>query len=370
MTKKQSIATDDVYVAIMAGGGGTRLWPLSRRSQPKHVLPLFNGKSLYELTLDRLEGLVPRDHILVITSSLQKAMLRKLDKRLSRHNFIVEPQPKGTASVAAVASYAAKSINPEAVLAVLPSDHMISSTTKFQEHFVSACEVARNNHLVTLGIQPAYPATGYGYIQQGKSMGQFSNKAAFLIKQFREKPTLRDAEKMLKAGNYYWNSGMFFWKAKQFIHEFDVHMPVQSKIISEISNKWSGRARFDLDKNDWSKLIPETVDYGVMEKSRNAAILPAEGLGWNDLGSWESFFEIENIELNANIILKGKTVSRESKRVLVYSDNSDKLISLIGVSDLVVVDTKNVLLVCRKQDSQKIKEIVKTLQESNEKDYL
>ncbi len=370
MPKKQYRATHDVYVAIMAGGGGTRLWPLSRRSQPKHVLPLFDGKSLFELTLDRLEGLVPRDHILVITSGSQKAKLRYLDKRLSRQNFIVEPQPKGTASVAAVASYAAKSINPEAVLALLPSDHIITSTTQFQELFFSACEVARNNHLVTLGIQPAYPATGYGYIQQGKSMGLFSNKEAFLINQFREKPTLLDAKKMLKAGNYYWNSGMFFWKAKQFIREFDEHMPDQSKIISEIAKNWSGRARFELDRKNWEKLIPETVDYGVMEKSTNAAFLPAEGLGWNDLGSWESFFEIEKDDLNANINLKGKTVSRESKRVLVYSENSDKLISLIGVSDLVIVDTKNILLVCRKQDSQKIKEIVKSLQESNKTDYL
>src|SRR3990172_5491433 len=349
------------YAVIMAGGGGTRLWPLSRKARPKQMLRLLEERSLFQTSVERLKGLFPPERILVVTVAEQAAILREQSPSIPTENFLLEPMPRGTASVIGFAGIVLRQRDPQAVMAVLTSDHFIGNEQGFRDLLRTAYKVARDGHLVTLGITPTYPATGYGYIQQGVKLGDYGGREAYRVIRFKEKPDEEHAREMLAAGDHAWNSGMFVWRVEQILDEFADQMPELHLQLSEIGEAWGTSAQAETLARVWPQIKPETIDYGIMEGSINAAVIPAGNLQWNDVGSWDSLFDVLPGDAQGNIVMGGQHIGLDTRQSLVYVNQEHPLIVTIGVEDLVVVDTGDVLLVCRKDQAQKVRHIVSQL---------
>lgn len=354
------------YAVIMAGGGGTRLWPLSRKMRPKQMLRLIDERSLFETTIQRLEGVFPPERILVVTVVDQAETLRAQSPQIPAENFLLESAPRGTASVVGLAAVALAQRDPEAVMAVLTADHYIGDVERYRHLLRTACQVALDGYLVTLGIAPTYPATGFGYIQRGASLGLYNGLNVYRVERFVEKPDEVQAQRYCEAGDYSWNSGMFVWQVARIQAEIARQMPVLSETLAEIAHTWGTPDQAATLERLWPRIKPQTIDYGVMEGADRVAVIPAEGLGWSDIGSWESLFEVLPTDQQGNIIIGGQHMGVETSRSLVYVDQEHRLIVTIGVEDLVVVDTGDVLLVCHKDQAQKVRQVVNQLNEINQ----
>ncbi len=354
------------YAVIMAGGGGTRLWPLSRQSRPKQMLRLLEQRSLFQMAVDRLNGLFDPQHILVVTVAEQVAELQEQCPQIPKENYLVEPAPRGTASVVGLAAVALYQRDPKAVMAVLTSDHYIGNQEWFQSLLRVALEVAENNYLVTLGITPTYAATGYGYIQHGQVLGRFSGVDVYHVARFKEKPDELQAQLMLATGDHTWNSGMFVWKAQRILDEIARQMPELSAALTHIAGNWNTPEREQVLAAEWSNLKVETIDYGIMEGARDVAVIPAGSLRWSDVGSWDSLFDVLPADSNGNIVMGGRHFGLDTRQSLVYVNQEHRLIVTIGVRDLVVVDTGDVLLICRKDEAQKVRHVVNLLKENGD----
>lgn len=361
---------NDYYAVIMAGGGGTRLWPLSRKAFPKQMVPLFDGKTLFEIAVERLDGFFDPNHIFVVTIAEQVKALSELAPQLPVENFLIEPMPKGTAAVIAMASASIKKLNPQAVMAVLTADHFIKNVDAFHQSLTAAYHIAKADVLVTLGIKPTFPATGYGYIENGSQFNNSSNIEAFQVNAFFEKPSEDRAKEFLINGKYNWNSGMFIWKVDNILNDISHYMPELSETIQRLTpmldQDHSAKEFVEL----WASITPQTIDYGIMEKSDRVVVLPADSLGWNDLGSWDSMFEVLTADKNGNIIINAKHVGMKTDGTLVYSNSHDQLVVTLGVKNMIVVVTPETVLVCPRGDSQQIKELVQFLKENHYTHYL
>ncbi len=357
---------ENYYAVIMAGGGGTRLWPLSRAAQPKQMLKLIGERSLFQIAVERLAGEFPAERILVVTIADQVNDLREQAPQIPLENFIIEPMPRGTASVIGLAGIVLQERHPEAVMAVLTADHFIGNVEKFLRLLRAAYLVARDGYLVTLGIEPTTPATGYGYIQQGELIGKYDHLNVYKALRFREKPSRALAEEMLAGGDHAWNSGMFVWQVGQIMAEFEHQMPELAARLSRISRERGEADYEEVLRNEWSAIEAETIDYGIMEGASKVAVIPAEGLRWNDVGSWDSLFEVFEPDQDGNIVLGGQFIGEDTQGSLVFNDPGQRLIVTIGVDNLVIVDTGDVLLVCKKNDAQKVRQIVEQLRENGE----
>lgn len=363
------------YAVIMAGGGGTRLWPLSRRARPKQMLAVLGGDTLFQATVARLQGLFDPTQIFVVTVEEQAAALQQQAPQIPQQNYLLEPAPRGTASVVGLAAIALKQRDPEAVMAVLPSDHFVRNVARFQQLLRAAYEVAQEGFLVTLGITPTYPATGYGYIQRGEPLGTYEGLAAYRVERFKEKPPREQAEAMLAQGGHSWNSGMFVWRVETILAEIRRQMPELYAGLREIERAWATPDRDQVIQKVWPALKTETVDYGVMEGARQVAVIPAEGVGWSDVGSWESLFEILTPDEDGNLHFGGKHISLDSEGVLVYATDLvgsevERLIVTIGARDLIVVDTGDVMLICSRDQAQRVRDVVRQLRDQGEDRYL
>jgi mannose-1-phosphate guanylyltransferase len=358
---------DHYYAVIMAGGGGTRLWPLSRRSRPKQLLSLFDDRSLFQIAVSRLEGLFSFERILVVTVEAQAAMLRAQVPEIPAENYIIEPLPRGTASVVGLAAIALRQRDPQAVMAILTSDHYMGNEYRFRILLESAHAVAQDGYLVTLGIEPTFPATGYGYIQRGEFLGRFQKLDVYKVQRFKEKPTEDAAKEMLRSGDHAWNSGMFAWRVDTILEEFKRQMPQLDQALAEIDQAWNTSERLDVINRLWPEVKNETIDYGIMEGAQNVAVIPAAGLGWSDVGSWDSLFDVLPGNQQGNIVIGGEHIEIDTQNSLIYVNQPHRLIVTIGVEDLVVVDTGDVLLVCRKDQAQKVRQVVDQLKESGQK---
>ncbi|MGB9521683.1 MAG: mannose-1-phosphate guanylyltransferase, partial [Anaerolineales bacterium] len=317
------------YAVIMAGGGGTRLWPLSRQSRPKQLLPIIEQRSLFQMAVDRLDGLFTPDHILVVTVPSQIADLHEQCPYLPMENFLVEPQPRGTASVIGLAAVALSKRDPDAIMAVLTSDHYIGNQEWFQKLLKVAATVAQKNYLVTLGITPTYAATGYGYIQQGEVQGRYDGVDVYYVERFKEKPDELQAQIMLAMGDHTWNSGMFIWKAKKILEEIDRQMPALGSALRKIAAKWNTSQRQQVLEKEWLNLESQTIDYGIMEGARDVVVIPAGSLRWSDVGSWDSLFDVLPADANENIIIGGKHFGLDTRKSLVYVNQEHRLIVTI-----------------------------------------
>jgi mannose-1-phosphate guanylyltransferase len=358
------------YAVIMAGGSGTRLWPLSRKDHPKHTLPLLGERTLFQITVGRLSGFLPAERILVVTTATHAAKLREQTPQLPGENFLLEPEPRGTASVIGLAATVLVQRDPQAVMAVLPSDHFIRNRDLFHLILRVAVEVARKDYLVTLGITPIIPATGYGYIQRGDLLPEQFAYPVYRVLQFKEKPKEDKALEMLRSGDHSWNSGMFIWRADAILEEFARQMPDLKIALDHIGAAW-GTLKWDaVLGSSWPQLETKTIDYGVMEHAERVAVLPASGLGWSDVGNWDSLFDVLIPDEFGNIVFSGKHKGLDTYGSLVYGNGEDRLVVTIGVDDLIIVDTGDVLLVCRKDQTQKVREIVERLKQENQDRYL
>jgi len=355
------------YAVIMAGGGGTRLWPLSRKERPKQMLRLFDEHSLFQTSVERLSEIFSPDRILVVTIQEQAKKLRAQTPGIPLENFLLEPMPRGTASVVGLAATALHQRDPEAVMAILTSDHYIADLELFNKLLVRAHEVALDGNLITLGIEPTYPATGFGYIQRGELLGSKLGLDAFQVSRFIEKPDEAAAEKMLASGDYSWNSGMFIWRVDRILSEIEHQMPQLAAALTSIGNEWDTPSRQRAIENVWPGINPQTIDYGIMEKASRVAVIPAAGLGWSDVGSWDSLFEVLEGDNKGNIVIGGKHIGLDTQRSLVYIDGKERLIVTMGVEDIVIVDTSDILLVCNKDHAQNVRHVVDQLRDHGEK---
>lgn len=358
------------YAVIMAGGGGTRLWPLSRSDRPKQMLRLGSERTLFQIAIDRLHGLFPPERILVVTVEEQAAELQRQAPDIPQENYLLEPLPRGTASVVGLAAAALISRDPEAVMAVLTADHIIRNVGVFQQLLRSAYAVAGEGYLVTLGVQPSHPSTGYGYIQLGRLLTEIGDQPVYLVERFKEKPDLETARAMLERGDHVWNSGMFIWRMSRIWTEFQRWMPALAEILAQIAASWDTPHRRQVVDSLWPTIQPETIDYGIMERAEREAVLPAADLGWNDIGSWDALYSVLPSDENGNIILHPETLQLNTSQSLILSENRDRLIAAIGVRDLIIIDTGDVLLVCNRADAQKVRDAVNQLKQTSQNRYL
>lgn len=359
------------YAVIMAGGGGTRLWPVSRKERPKQLLPLLGKETLFQSTVARLEKLFPPERILVVTVAEQASVMREQVPDIPEENYLIEPAPRGTASVVALAAAVLKQRDPEAVMAIQTADHHIRNRDLFHYLLRAAMDVADKNYLVTLGITPTFASTGYGYIQQGDPLDGDYKYPVYTVKRFKEKPDEETAAQLLRSGDHSWNSGMFVWRVDTILHEIERQMPELFKCVSAIAAAWDTPERDEVLRVHWNDLQSQTIDYGVMEKAEKVAVLPAGGLGWSDVGSWDSLFEVLFPDMNGNITANTQHyLALDSHNILVYGANDERLVVTIGLDDMVVVDSGDVLMICKTDQSQKVRDVVEHLKKHNQEKYL
>jgi mannose-1-phosphate guanylyltransferase len=360
------LSLNHYYAVIMAGGGGTRLWPLSRQIRPKQMLSLFDERTLFQTSVNRIAELFPFERIFVVTVAEQAGELRQQAPEIPPGNFIIEPEPKGTASVIGLAAVILQQLDPDAVMVVLTSDHYIGNEPEFRSLLSAAYRQAQNNYLVTLGIEPTFPAVGFGYIQRGESIRTSGGREVFQVKRFKEKPSESQAKAMLETGDHTWNSGMFTWKTKLILDEFSRQMPEFFNQLSLILAECDPRKQKTVIESCWQKIKNETIDYGIMENARNVVVIPAANLEWNDVGSWDSLFDVIRGDEHGNIVMGGAHIGLDTQDSLVYMNQKRRLIVTIGVNDLIVVDTGDVLLVCRKDQAQRVRQVVNQLRENGQ----
>ena len=358
------------YAVIMAGGGGTRLWPVSRKERPKQLLPLLDDKTLFQSTVKRLENFFPPERILVVTVTEQASEMQKQAPEIPLENYLIEPAPRGTASVVGLAAAVLRKRDPDAMMSVLPSDHFIRNRDLFHYLMREAFQVAEKGYLVTLGITPTYPSTGYGYIQQGEALDGEFKYPVYTVKRFIEKPNEETAQQLLRMGDHSWNSGMFIWHAGDILAEIEKQMPQLSDVVSKISEAWDTPQRDEILNSLWYDLKNETVDFGIMEHAEKVAVLPAGGLGWSDVGSWDSLIEVLLPDMNGNIAQNAQHLALDSHNSLIYSNDNQRLVVTIGVDDMVLVDTGDVLLVCKSDQAQKVRDVVEHLRKHRQEKYL
>jgi len=361
---------EHTYAVIMAGGGGTRLWPISRKDSPKQLLPLLGQETLFQSTVHRLENLFPPERILVVTVKEQAEQMQVQAPQIPIENYLIEPEPRGTASVVGLAAAVLKKRDPDAMMAILTSDHFIRNRDLFRYLIRTAFEVADRDYLVTLGITPTFPSTGYGYIEQGDALDGEYKYPVYKVKRFLEKPKQETAEMLLRTGDHSWNSGMFVWKVDTILAEIQRQMPELFETIHAIADVWEADNRDDVVVPRWTMLKSQTIDYGIMETAERVAVLPAGGLGWSDVGSWDSLFEVLFPDINGNVPMNSQHLLLDTHNTLVYGKNDERLIVTIGVDDVVVVDAGDVLMVCKTDQAQKVRDVVEHLKKHNQEKYL
>jgi len=358
------------YAVIMAGGGGTRLWPVSRKDRPKQLLPLLGEETLFQGTVARLSDLFPPERILVVTVEKQAEEMRQQVPSIPAENYLIEPAPRGTASVVGLAAVVLCKRDPEAVMAILPSDHFIRNRDLFHYLLREGFEVANQSYLVTLGITPTLPSAAYGYIQQGQPLNASFKYPVYRVKRFKEKPDEKTAQEFLRSRDHSWNSGMFIWRVDAILAEIERQMPDLYKALQRIAAAWGGPQQNEVLSTLWHNVKVETIDYGVMERAEKVVVLPAGGLGWNDVGSWDTLFDVLFPDMDGNVFTTAQHLALETHNSLIYGNNGERLIVTIGIDDTVIVDAGDVLLVCKSDQAQKVRDVVEHLKKHRQEKYL
>lgn len=354
------------YAVIMAGGSGTRLWPLSRRSRSKQSLKLVGERTMFQHAVDRLAPLFQPEQIFVVTRQDQSALLSSQVPELPLSNFIKEPVGRGTAPAIGLAAVHLRKRDPDATMAVLTADHYITGTEQFRRALETACSLAAAGHLVTLGIKPASPSTGFGYIQQGDSLGLAHDFPVFRVERFTEKPALDLAQQMVASGRYSWNSGMFVWRVDRILAEFQAQMPALYAQLMEVEAALEQPDYTAVLARTWGRVAEQTIDYGVMEHAMDVVVIPVD-IGWTDVGSWASLAELLPPDQNGNIFV-GPCKEIDTHDTLVFAGK--RLVATIGVQDLVIVDSEDALLVCARQREQEVRQMVDLLRSNGADQWL
>jgi mannose-1-phosphate guanylyltransferase len=348
-----------LYVVIMAGGHGERLWPLSREQLPKPFLKLFAGQSLLERAVARARQLAPPERIFIITHK-DLVRLAHEQSQLPLTQIVGEPVGRNTAACIGLGALLVQHRDPQAVMVVLPADHYIEQEEQLVELLRHAGELAyTQDRLVTLGIMPTYPATGFGYIELDRSqtVQSWGAVTAYSARSFTEKPRLEKAQEFLQRGCYLWNSGIFVWKASVILKEIQRCLPALEEGLAHL-RPWLYTAQFEQRLSEmYSTLESISIDYGVMQRASHVAVIPAEGLGWNDVGDWNSVRELFSQDEHGNVCVGGSPLLRQTRRSLFFSSHPHKTIAALGVDDVIVVDTPQALLVAHSSRAQQVREL-------------
>lgn len=359
-------SNNHLYAVILAGGSGTRFWPLSRHLYPKQLLRIMGGETLIQQTMRRVTHCVPPDHVYISTNALQADSIRfQLNewKEALQGHLILEPEGRNTAPAIALAAQRLVHHDPDAVMLVLPADHVIKETSRFQAAVELAVRMAEAGSLVTFGVKPIRPETGYGYIQPNRrrSLARSRSLVGYPVARFVEKPDAKTAQRYLRAGHYYWNSGMFVWRASVILDELARHQPALARAVARLPASESPEFAAA-----YRKLPSISIDHGVMERSARAAMIPVT-FTWSDVGNWSSLEEVASLDRAGNVI-SGNVVDLGSRHSVLYADQ--RVVATIGLSDMIVVDTADATLICPKSRAQDVKQVVEILKQQGAPEHL
>ena len=347
----------NIYAVIMAGGIGSRFWPRSRERSPKQVLEIIGSGSMIINTISRIQSLVPIEKTLVVTNKLQKELIHKQIPSLPLSNILTEPIGRNTAPCIGLAAKWISKQDPEAIMIVLPADHIIRDVNEFLHMLRQGIRVAQEKDaLVTIGIKPTHPETGYGYIQfdDSSKKNPYATEGIFHVKTFAEKPNMETAEKFLKSGDFIWNSGMFIWKTRIILQEIDKHLPELGEQLSKLNSVIGTESYASTLEHIYGIIRSVSIDYGVMEKASHVFVAIGD-FGWSDVGSWDEVVRLTPTDGNGNAF-RGTVFVKDSHRN--YIDAGNKVVATIGVDDIIVITTDDAVLICKKGLSQDVKEVV------------
>ena len=346
------------FCVIMAGGLGSRFWPMSKTAHPKQFIDILGtGQTLIQQTYDRFKKIVPQENIFIVTNASYKNLVKRQIPEIADNQIVLEPSRRNTAPCIAYAAFKIAEINPEANMVVAPSDHIILKETEFITIVQSALEASRtHNWLITLGIKPNRPDTGYGYIQFNEAIVVKGNKHLRKVKTFTEKPNLEIAKTFLKSGDFLWNSGIFIWSLKSIMEGFKMYLPEIEKLFDSGKGIYNTPEETDFIDKAYTVCRSISIDYGVMEKAQNVYVLISD-FGWSDLGTWGSLYENRGKNTDGNAIV-GKNVLMYNTKNCIVNMPKDKLAVIQGLDNYIIVDTENILLICKKSEEQQIRKFV------------
>lgn len=352
--------TSRVYALILAGGVGTRLWPLSRRSQPKQLLALIGQRSLLQMTVDRIRPIIPPDRVFIMTNADYVEEVRRQVPDIPTEHVVGEPAVRGTAPAIGLGAMLIRHRDLQGVMVSLHADHFFRDEEHFRRAVLAATEVAQERWLVNLGVRPHYPATGYGYVELERELGTYGGFVAYKVRRFKEKPDLETARAFVASGRYLWNSGIFCWRVDVILDAFRRLLPEHTRVLERIGAAVGTPEWPEVLAREWQHLEGETtIDHGIMEKADRVATVPMDA-GWDDVGSWESLANLLQTAEDDNVI-EGDVLALDTRRAFVRGDR--RFLALVGADDLIVIDTPDALLICRRDRAQDVKQVVKWLEE-------
>ena len=356
-----------MYAVIMAGGSGTRLWPRSRRDRPKQFHSLTSDRSLLQETVARLEPLIDADHIYVIANKSHVKPIKEQLGELPDSHIIAEPYSKNTAPAVGTMAVILHERDPDAIMAVLPSDHFLAKGEEFRRLLGLVEDVIRDDEfLLTIGIKPTYPETGYGYIEIGNEYKEIGDDKVFWVKSFKEKPDPGTAQQYVASWRYVWNSGMFVWKASTILKLFEKHAPEIYKGLERFRAALGTPREADELKEAYKGFPSISVDYAIMEKAERVLVTPAD-MGWSDVGSWGALHELLSFDGATNVVV-GRHVGIDTHNCLIHGGT--RLVATVGLDNMIIVDADDVLFVCPKGRAQDVKQLLDKLQEQGRTEYL
>jgi mannose-1-phosphate guanylyltransferase len=358
-----------LHAVIMAGGSGTRFWPESRGARPKQLLQLVGERTMIQSTVDRLERFVPPERVLVVTSAALVDQVREQLPQLSPTSLVGEPCRRDTAPCVGLAALQVVRTDPEGIMAVMPSDHVISPDEAFQQAIEQAAALveAAPQRIVTFGIRPTYAAESFGYIERDHPLETAGGARVFHVKQFREKPSADVAAEYLAAGTFYWNSGIFVWKAATILRALEERQPEMMGHLKKIDAAWGGAKQDGVFAHEFAAIHGISIDYAVMEHAREVLVIEAP-FSWDDVGSWQAIARLQGADAEDNTI-SGMHLGLETRGTIVRSGDGHLIVTL-GVSDLIVVHTPEATLVANKHDEESIRRLVKMIAERGWEEYL
>ena len=360
----------NVYAVIMAGGVGSRFWPKSREKTPKQLLEIFGKGTMIQDTVNRITDIIDPKNILIVTNKVQKSLVMKQLPQIREENLIIEPLGRNTAPCIGLAALFIRRIDPEAVMMVLPADHIMQNEEEFRRVMRLATWVAyESSSLVTVGIHPTRPETGYGYIQvvdEEAGGNPYLSRGVFKVKTFAEKPNIQTAKRFLESGDFLWNSGMFIWRVDAILREIERSLPELYERLQEI-DKVIGSEKYDITLETVYRMIRSiSIDYGVMEKAEKVYVIRGN-FGWSDVGSWDEVYRISGKDEHGNTVT-GKALLIDTRNTMIQTGN--KFVASVGVDDLIIVVSDDAILICHQGKSQEVKEIVDYLRRKQFNDYL
>ncbi len=346
------------YCVIMAGGIGSRFWPLSRSSKPKQFLDILGmGKSLLQQTFERFESIIPMDNIYIVSNAEYAEVIMEQLPELNPDNILLEPLRRNTAPCIAYAAYRILKRDPQARMVVAPSDHLITKEKIFQDVVMEGLNfVGNNNALLTIGIKPSRPETGYGYIQVNSEQIKSGKSIMRKVKTFTEKPDRKLAEVFVESGEFFWNAGIFFWSVKAINEAFSIHLPEVSRVFAEGMDHYGTKSEKSFVEKTYSACKNISIDYGIMEKAENVFVLTAD-FGWSDLGTWGSLYDQVEKDGDKNAVM-GKNVFLYDVENTLVNAPREKLVVIQGIDNCIIVDSPDVLLICKTSEEQRIKNFV------------